>query len=240
MGWWTIAAPRGTVCSAAGAKHIVCRMPLDGALRQPAAYSAPMQTYSASQTHARLPPAALIESLQAMLREGCTVPPRQVHAIADAAGPKGGHAAGQLLLMAAWQPGRLIGVKTATVFPTNGQRGLPLLHATYMLFDATTGAVVAQIDGAALTARRTACVAALAASRLARSDATRLLVVGAGAVASLLPAAMSVVRPIAVPGPSSWCSGCAARACRPQWPMSCPQPCGVRTSCAVPHRPASR
>jgi ornithine cyclodeaminase len=39
-------------------------------------------------------------------------------------------------------------------------------------------------------------VSALAASYLARADASRLLVVGAGRVASLLPAALAAVRPI--------------------------------------------
>jgi ornithine cyclodeaminase/alanine dehydrogenase-like protein (mu-crystallin family) len=101
-----------------------------------------------------------------------------------------------LLQMAAWQPGGHLGVKTVTVFAANGARGLPSVHAVYTLFDAGTGVPLAQLDGAALTTRRTACVSALAASYLARDDATRLLVVGAGRVASLLPAAMAAVRPI--------------------------------------------
>ena len=134
--------------------------------------------------------AALIDALRAMAIEGCVVPPRQVHTVAEGAAP------GRLLSMAAWQPGRHLGVKTVTVFAANGARGLPSVHAVYTLFDAATGVPLAQIDGAALTARRTACVSALAASYLARADATRLLVVGAGRVASLLPQAMAAVRPI--------------------------------------------
>src|SRR4029077_3753050 len=115
---------------------------------------------------------------------------RQVHTLAEDAAP------GRLLLMAAWQPGRYLGVKTVTVFAANATRGLPSLHAVYTLFDAASGVPLALIDGAALTARRTACVSALAASYLARADATRLLVVGAGRVASLVPMAMAAVRPI--------------------------------------------
>jgi ornithine cyclodeaminase len=118
------------------------------------------------------------------------VPARQVHTVTAGAAP------GHLLSMAAWQPGRHLGVKTVTVFAANASRALPSLHALYTLFDATTGVPVAHIDGAALTARRTACVSALAASYLARPDAKRLLVVGAGRVASLLPSAMAAVRPI--------------------------------------------
>jgi len=150
-----------------------------------------MRSFDAAATHARLPPAALIDALRMLAIDGCVVPPRQVHAVSDAP-----DAPGRLLLMAAWQPGRYLGVKTVTVFAANGARGLSSLHAMYTLFDASTGVPLAQIDGAALTARRTACVSALAASQLARADATRLLVVGAGRVASLLPAALAAVRPL--------------------------------------------
>jgi ornithine cyclodeaminase len=149
-----------------------------------------MHSFDATATHVRLPMPALIEALREMAIEGCVVPQRQVHTVAQGAAP------GRLLSMAAWQPGRYLGVKTVTVFAANAARGLPSLHAIYTLFDAGTGVPLAQIDGAALTARRTACVSALAASMLARDDASRLLVVGAGRVASLLPLAMAAVRPI--------------------------------------------
>jgi ornithine cyclodeaminase len=149
-----------------------------------------MRVFDATATQQRLPAAALIDALRAMALEGCVVPPRQVHTVADGATP------GRVLSMAAWQPGRYLGVKTVTVFAANGARGLPSLHGVYTLFDATTGVPLAQIDSAVLTARRTACVSALAASHLARADANRLLVVGAGRVAAVLPSAMAAVRPI--------------------------------------------
>src|SRR5882672_4559917 len=126
-----------------------------------------MLSLDAAATHERLPMAALVDALRAMAIEGCVVPQRQVHTVAEGAAP------GRLLSMAAWQPGRYLGVKTVTVFAANAARGLPSLHAVYTLFDADTGVPVAQIDGAALTARRTACVSALAAAYLARADATR-------------------------------------------------------------------
>jgi ornithine cyclodeaminase len=149
-----------------------------------------MLAFDAAATHKHLPMAALIEALRAVAIEGCVVPARQVHTLAEGAAP------GRLLSMAAWQPGRYLGVKTVTVFAANAARGLPSLHAMYTLFDANTGVPVAQLDGAALTARRTAGVSALAASYLARADASRLLVVGCGRVASLLPLAMAAVRPL--------------------------------------------
>jgi ornithine cyclodeaminase len=52
------------------------------------------------------------------------------------------------------------------------------------------------MDGDEITARRTAAASALGASFLARGDASRLLVLGTGRVARLLPAAHSSVRPI--------------------------------------------
>ncbi len=106
-------------------------------------------------------------------------------------------AEGTLLLMPAWRPGRRLGIKTVTVFPGNAALGRPALHSTYLLFDAATGEPLAQIDGDEITARRTAAASALAASFLARPDASRLLVVGAGRVASLMPQALRSVRPVA-------------------------------------------
>ena len=149
-----------------------------------------MHSFDAAATQAHLPMPALIDALRTMAIEGCVVPTRQVHTVAD------GAAAGHLLSMVAWQPGRYLGVKNVTVFAANGARGLPSVHAVYTLLDAGTGVPLALIDGAVLTARRTACVSALAASYLARDDATQLLVVGAGRVAALLPLAMAAVRPI--------------------------------------------
>ena len=52
------------------------------------------------------------------------------------------------------------------------------------------------IDGRMLTLRRTACASALAAKYLARSDASRLLMVGTGALAPHLVLAHAQVRPI--------------------------------------------
>jgi ornithine cyclodeaminase len=86
-------------------------------------------------------------------------------------------------------------VKTVTIFPGNGALGLPGVHAIYTLFSAQTGVPLAVLDGSELTARRTAAASALAADHLARHDASRLLLVGAGRVAGLLPAALRSVRP---------------------------------------------
>jgi ornithine cyclodeaminase len=140
-----------------------------------------------------LPFGALVAALRDGFAGAVTVPPRHVHAIAC------GGAHGTALLMPAWREGgplgAVFGVKTVNVFPGNATRGLPAVHAAYTLFDGLTGAPLAQIDGSELTARRTAAASALAADFLARDDARSLLLVGAGRVASLMPAALRAVRP---------------------------------------------
>ncbi|KNC55197.1 ornithine cyclodeaminase [Thecamonas trahens ATCC 50062] len=101
-----------------------------------------------------------------------------------------------LLLMPAWgSSGGISGVKIVTVVPGNSARQLPAVMASYIVIDGMTGAHVALLDGAVLTARRTAAVGALGASLLARPDSTKLLIVGAGAVASQLPYAYAAAMP---------------------------------------------
>ncbi|HYN59671.1 MAG TPA: ornithine cyclodeaminase family protein [Rubrivivax sp.] len=150
-----------------------------------------MQHFDARATRDALPFARLIPALRRMFVEGCEVPPRQLHRVGA---PGGGTMSS--LVMPAWQPGCCYGIKVVNVAPGNAALGLPGLHASYLLFDANTGVPLALIDGSVLTARRTAAASALAASFLARADARRLLVVGAGAVARLLPEAHGAVRPI--------------------------------------------
>ena len=149
-----------------------------------------MREINAEATRAALPFAQLIPALEAAFAAGCEVPPRHHHTIAATGGDA------TLLLMPAWTPDRFLGVKIVNVFPGNGARGLPALSSLYLLCDGATGQHLALIDGNEITSRRTAAASALAASFLARPDATRLLVVGAGRVASLLAEAYRVVRPI--------------------------------------------
>jgi ornithine cyclodeaminase len=101
-----------------------------------------------------------------------------------------------LLLMPAWRSGRHAGVKLVTVFPGNAARGKRSVAAVYMLLDATSGEPMAVLDGEELTARRTAGASAYAADKLARRDARRLLMVGAGRQSRGLIDAHRAVRPI--------------------------------------------
>ena len=132
----------------------------------------------------------LIEALREAFRQDVNVPLRHTHDIKTNGG------CGTSLIMPAWSPDGFYGVKIINIYPDNSNRGLPGLHGIYALFDAKTGIPLAFVDADVVTARRTAAAAALAASYLARQDARRLLVVGAGRIARLLPHAMAAVRPI--------------------------------------------
>lgn len=149
-----------------------------------------MRVFDAEATRDALPFERLIPALRTLFATGCEVPPRQVLRIAM----PGGEAVTSLV-MPAWLPGRAYGVKIVNIAPGNAARGLPGLHGSYVLHDAATGVPQALIDGDQITARRTAAASALAATWLAAPRATHLLVVGAGQVARLLPAAYRVARP---------------------------------------------
>jgi ornithine cyclodeaminase len=100
-----------------------------------------------------------------------------------------------LLTRAAWIDGRGAAVKSVTVIPGNAGRGLPTVHGAMLLFDDATGAVRAVIDSALVTKWKTAGDSVLGARLLARPDARRLLIVGAGAVAASLVEAYAAVFP---------------------------------------------
>lgn len=150
-----------------------------------------MRVMNASEVEAALETEALVEQLRQMFRAGVDVPTRHHHTV-----PVPGGEDATLLLMPAWQIGRYMGVKIVTVFPGNTAKSLPSVMGAYALLSARTGEPLAMIDGRMLTLRRTACASALAAKYLARSDASRLLMVGAGALAPHLVLAHAQVRPI--------------------------------------------
>jgi ornithine cyclodeaminase/alanine dehydrogenase-like protein (mu-crystallin family) len=103
--------------------------------------------------------------------------------------------AGSLLLMPATGP-EGTGVKLVTITPDNPDRGWPLIGAVYALFDPVTQQPEAVFDGAALTALRTGAVSALATRWLARADAHRLVLFGAGVQARAHLEAIVAIRPI--------------------------------------------
>ena len=136
----------------------------------------------------RLPMEAAIDALEAAFRDGDpSATPLRSHVSTPA---------GALLLMpAVGEPG--VGVKLVTLTDGNRDRGLPLIHAVYALFDPHTQAPRLLVDGSALTALRTAAVSGLATRLLARDDAHRLVIFGAGVQARSHLDAIVAVRAVA-------------------------------------------
>ena len=155
-----------------------------------------MKVLSAAEIDAALDDLTLIDRLDALFRAGCEMPVRHHHPIKEPLGPNSADA--MLLLMPAWTTGASgrVGVKVVTVFPDNGKRSLPSIYGQYLLLDGSTGATLALLDGTMLTKRRTACASGLASRYLSRSDASRLLMIGTGALAPELIRVHAKVRPI--------------------------------------------
>jgi ornithine cyclodeaminase len=84
-----------------------------------------------------------------------------------------------LLLMPAVDE-RLAITKLVTVHPLNAGTDLPVVQADVLVCDAVDGRRLAILDGATVTARRTAALSMLAARLLAPDKGGPLLVVGAG------------------------------------------------------------
>lgn len=126
---------------------------------------------------------ALVDALRAAFQNAVHAPARNVHRISDSA---------SLLLMPAWDDRQRLGVKLVQVDTARS----PAVAASYLLFDAASGALDAVIDGAMLTARRTAAASALAADFLAREDASTLAILGTGVLATHFAEAHAAVRPI--------------------------------------------
>jgi len=155
----------------------------------------PLRVLGADEVNATLSYPPLIEALREAFRGDLAVPVRHHHTV-----PQPGSDA-TLLVMPAWttdgEPGeRFLGCKIVTVFPDNAAAGQPSLHGQYLLMSGATGAPLALIDARALTAWRTAAASALAATFLARADASHLVMVGAGTLAPHLVRAHAAVRPI--------------------------------------------
>lgn len=90
----------------------------------------------------------------------------------------------------------VLGVKPVTFFPGNEGTALDSHQGVVLLFDAKDGRLLAAVDGAEITARRTAAVSALATRLLSREDSETLAVLGSGVQARTHIEAIAAVRPI--------------------------------------------
>jgi alanine dehydrogenase len=89
-----------------------------------------------------------------------------------------------------------LAVKLVSVFPKNQRHSLPSHQAVILVFDAQTGAPLAMMDGACITAVRTAAGSALATRLLARPESSVLAIIGTGVQARAHARAIPRVRTI--------------------------------------------
>ena len=130
----------------------------------------------------------LIEALREIFLSEYSMPLRHHHFYKTSEGDEN-----TLILMPVWNK-QYMGLKQVTVAPANSQANRSSIFAQYILSDSKTGQPLAMMNATELTARRTACTSALAASYLSREDAENLLIVGGGQVAKHLAQAHLAVR----------------------------------------------
>jgi alanine dehydrogenase len=75
---------------------------------------------------------------------------------------------------------KALGMKVVTYFQNNPEQNLPAILAMVMLFSASTGKMIAVMDGSYITAIRTACASAVATRALANPETPILGILGAG------------------------------------------------------------
>lgn len=107
-------------------------------------------------------------------------------------------ARGLLGLMPAYRTGEhgAFGMKAICVFPENPAKGKDAHQGAVMLFSRETGELMALMNASEITAIRTAAVSAVATRSLAREDAQRLAIIGAGVQARTHLVALDAVRSI--------------------------------------------
>ena len=88
------------------------------------------------------------------------------------------------------------GAKLISLVPENPARGLPAIQGCIVLFDPETGTPAALIEGASVTAIRTAAASGAATRALARKDASVLAILGYGVQAGTHLEAMRCIRPV--------------------------------------------
>jgi ornithine cyclodeaminase/alanine dehydrogenase-like protein (mu-crystallin family) len=148
-----------------------------------------MRVLGAAEIRALAPMPRLIEALREAFRDP---PESAVRQVAPIPGGKGDRV---LLYMPAFDRAGGGAIKLVTIFPDNGDRGLPTIQAALVVFS-DTGAPVAVLDGAMVTRLRTGAASALASSYLSRTDSEHLVIVGTGALAPYMALGHCAVRPI--------------------------------------------
>ncbi len=171
-----------------------------------------LRLFSATDVDRALPMAEAIEGMKAgyvLLSAGQAQVPLRT--------PLSVSSADVTLVMPFHAPGRALGLKLVSVFPSNADRGLPLIHSVVMAVDTETGAPLALIEGSSLTAIRTGAASGAATDVLARPDAKTVAIFGAGVQARRQLEAVCTVRAIervlvySLTGAEAFAAGVAGR-----------------------------
>lgn len=130
-----------------------------------------MKVLGPEETASRLPYGDLADSIREVaLSSKAHTPPRLALPLSED---------GVLLAMPAADSDIAI-TKLVTVHPNNAERGLPTIQGEVVVMEAGTGERLGVLDGATVTARRTAALSLLAAREFAPHPDGPLLIVGAG------------------------------------------------------------
>ncbi len=129
----------------------------------------------------------MAEAMIAVSAGSATVPPR--------VGMSLGESGDALLVMpGASRDPAVFGAKLISLFDANPAHNRPVVQGLITLFDRTTGAPVAIVEGSSITAIRTAAASGLASDRLARRDARSCGILGCGVQAASHIDAIAAVR----------------------------------------------
>lgn len=149
-----------------------------------------MKIVEAKEARERLTPEICIELMREALmrldRGEAMQPPRAVNGI------PGGNLFG---FMPAYLGADYFGAKVITAFPGNHGSEYPSHMGYVMMFESTHGSPVGMADCSVITEVRTGAVSAVATDLLARTDARKLAIIGAGAQGRSHTNAILVVRP---------------------------------------------
>lgn len=134
--------------------------------------------------------AVMEEALTALARGEAEQPLRTIFKPSDVRGV--------MAMMPAFRRGDepLFGLKAICVFPGNASIGKDAHQGGVMLFSGETGELLALVNASAVTAIRTAAVSGVATQLLAREDAKKLAIIGAGVQARSHLEAIACVRSI--------------------------------------------
>lgn len=131
---------------------------------------------------------AMREAMIAATNKTIEIPPRLWAPLYDKSGSLG-------LMPGSASAPPIYGAKVVGLHPDNPAKGRPTVQGFVILFDHETGAPTAIVDGAAITAIRTAAVSGLATKLLAREDAASHGVLGTGVQAQSHAEAILTARP---------------------------------------------